>query len=173
LAPEKVPCGKFLKPFGVAGELKFQPYFPEQLDTATIASGIIRRPSGKAVPDEEILISSARPLSGGIWALRPDGCESPEFARKYTNAELFVDRSKIGPPPEGEYLPFDIIDNTVYDTEGNKLGVVRDLYETGANDVWEVVADDGREILIPVIDEVVISVEPDKIVVKLPDGLLD
>ncbi|MBI3795100.1 MAG: 16S rRNA processing protein RimM [Nitrospinae bacterium] len=170
---EKIVCGKFLKPFGVRGEIKFLPYYPDQLDVAALTGGVLRHPSSKATAEAEVFLVSARPLSGGIWAVRPDGCETPEFARQYTNAELLVSRSFFAPAKDGENLPFDIIENTVFDHEGKKLGVVQDIFITGANDVWEVLADDGREILVPAVKEVVLSVEPGKIVVKLPNGLLD
>ena len=170
---EMVACGRFLRPFGVNGEIKFQPYFPEHLDLSALASGIIRHSPEKGGADAEFLIASARPLNGGIWAVRPDGCDSPESARKFTNAELLVSRSIIPKPPKGDYLPFDVIDCEVFDAKGPKLGVVRDIIKTGANDVWEVLTDDGREIMIPAIKDVVLSVEPGKITINVLEGLID
>ena len=170
---EKIACGRFLRPFGVNGEIKFHPYFPEHLDPSAVASGVVRHPPEKGRADAEIHMASARPLNGGIWAVRPEGCDSPESARQFTNAELLVSRSVIPKPRKGEFLPFDVIDSEVFDAKGPRLGVVRDVIKTGANDVWEVLADDGREIMIPAIKDVVLSVEPGKITINVLDGLLD
>lgn len=170
---EKVACGRFLKPFGVNGEIKFQPYLEEYLDVTAITGGILRHAPEKGKPEAELLIASARPLNNGVWAVRPDGCDTPEAARQFTNAELLISRSLIPKPPKGEYLPFDVIGCELFDVKGPKLGVVNDVYKTGANDVWEVLADDGKEILIPAIKDVVLSVEPGKITINVLDGLLD
>jgi 16S rRNA processing protein RimM len=169
----KIACGKFLKPFGLGGELKFKPYYPEYMDVSAITGGLVRHEPGKAIPDGEIMLISARPLNGGIWAVRPDGCNSPESARRFTNAELLISRDLVPKRPDGEYLPDDVINLPVYDDKGVKIGVVQDVYKTGANDVWELVADNGREIMIPVIKDVVLSVGSDKIIINVIPGLLD
>lgn len=169
----KFACGKFLKPFGLGGELKFKPYYPDYMDISSITGGVVRHESSRAVPQAELLLASARPLSGGIWAVRPDGCDSPEAARAFTNAELFVSRDLIPHVPEGEYLPDDVIGLKVHDEKGTSIGVVKDVYKTGANDVWELATDDGKEVMIPVIKDVVLSVGPEKIIIKIIPGLLD
>jgi 16S rRNA processing protein RimM len=173
LKTEKIALGRFLRPFGVKGEIKFQPYFPKLLDLSAVTSGVVRHAPENGRPEFEFLMASARPLNGGIWAVRPDRCDSPESARQFTNAELFVSRSIFPKPPEGEFLPFDVIDCDLYDAKGPRLGVVRSVIKTGANDVWEVLADDGKEIMIPAIKDVVASVEPGKITINVLDGLLD
>jgi 16S rRNA processing protein RimM len=171
----KVACGKFLKPFGVRGELKFEPYLPDDLDTASITSGMLHYRPEKGRAAREVLILSARPLSSGLWALHPDGCESPEEAAEYTNAELWVDRVKFPPLEEGQYLSQDIIGCRVSDARGNDLGQVRAVFSTGANDIWELAGKDGREILIPAIKDVVVSVDVENraITINVLEGLLD
>jgi 16S rRNA processing protein RimM len=169
---EKIACGKFLKPFGVKGELKFQPYFPDDLDISSITSGILRHPAARALPERELLLASARPLNGGIWAVKPDGCNTPEDAKQYTNAELLISRSLIS-IDEDEYLSDDIIGSKVYDKSGKFIGAVEGVLQTGANDIWQILDPDGKEILLPAVGHVIESVEPGKIIVKIPYGLLD
>ena len=171
----KVACGRFLKPFGVGGELKFEPYFPEDINPASLASAVVRHKPGKARADLEILIASARPLSGGLWAIRPDGCGSPEEAAEFTNAELMVDCALMPKLGDGEYLAEDIIGCRVVDAQGTLIGAVRDVYSTGANDIWELKGVDGRELLVPAIAHVIVSVDLESrtITINVLEGLFD
>jgi 16S rRNA processing protein RimM len=64
----------------------------------------------------------------------------------------------------------------VYEESGEKLGVLLDVLQTGANDVYVVKRDkDGKEILIPGIDECILDIdlEENKITVHLLEGLVD
>ncbi|MBI5178796.1 MAG: 16S rRNA processing protein RimM [Nitrospinae bacterium] len=175
MAAGKVACGRFLKPFGVSGEIKFEPYLPDDLEPSSLLSGIVRHAPAKGMAEKEIVIASARPLAGGVWALRPDGCDSPEDAAWFTNTELWVDRSLIPAMPEGQYLAHDIIGCRVTDTAGNTIGSVTGILATGANDVWEVQTLDGKEVLIPAVQAIVarVDVEARRITINVIEGLLD
>ena len=61
------------------------------------------------------------------------------------------------------------------DLDGNKIGVVKEIMETGANDVWIVQRDGQSDALIPMIDDVVKSVDVDAklITIDALEGLLD
>jgi 16S rRNA processing protein RimM len=77
------------------------------------------------------------------------------------------------PLPEGEYYLYQLIGLEVITTDGEYLGTVVDILETGANDVYVVEAK-GRQILVPNISEVVQAIDPvnRRIEVKLIDGLI-
>ncbi|MGL6145564.1 MAG: ribosome maturation factor RimM, partial [Macrococcoides caseolyticum] len=72
---------------------------------------------------------------------------------------------------ENEYFYSDIIGCTVFDGE-REIGIVNDIFETGANDVWVVQGD--KEYLIPYIEDVVKSIDIDnkKIIIEAIEGLL-
>ena len=63
----------------------------------------------------------------------------------------------------------------VFTEDGEKFGVLKDVMETGANDVYVVKTSTGKEVLLPVIDECVLDVDLDggKVTVHMMDGLLD
>ena len=64
---------------------------------------------------------------------------------------------------------------TVIDEEDKEIGVLKDVMETGANDVYEITMNDGRELLLPAIKQCVleVNVEEGFIKVHILDGLLD
>jgi len=167
-----VALGRFLKPHGVNGELKFDPYLPDEADPGDISNGLVK--SAPGYEEREITIASGR-IAGRLWLLRPDGVNSSDEAAGFTNRELWIKRSQLAPLPEGQYFSQDIMGSGVFDEQGSEIGVVDDVIQTGANDVWQIARTGGGEVLIPVIPEVVrnVDIENRKIVVRLMDGLSD
>ena len=94
---------------------------------------------------------------------------------KYKGSDLLITRDQAVPLSEGEYFICDIIGADVITDEGEKLGIVHDVLQTGANDVYVVKADGRKDILIPVIPSCVLDIDTDNKLVKVHvlDGLLD
>ncbi|RFU63304.1 ribosome maturation factor RimM [Peribacillus glennii] len=88
---------------------------------------------------------------------------------------LKVPESQLGVLPEGEYYFHQIIGCTVYTDEGEEIGEIREILTPGANDVWVVKGKNGKDVLIPYIDNIVtsIDVETKKIIITPMEGLLD
>lgn len=170
---ETVAGGRFLKPFGIAGELKFEAYLPDDFPPDAFTVGYLAGAAGK--PEREIYIGAARHLRGVTWAVQPDGCHSPEEAAHYVNREFLIRRDLLPPLQPGEYLYQDIVGCAVYKEDGERVGVISGIMETGANDVWIITAADRRELLIPAIKDVVrqIDVPGRKITIHVLEGLFD
>ena len=107
--------------------------------------------------------------------LKFKGIDNINDIEKYKGAELYVDREHGDKLDEGEYYIADILGMKVYTEEGELLGEVRDVIETGANDVYAVKREGKKDLLIPAIKSCVLSidVENEKMTVRLLDGLLD
>ncbi|HWL23684.1 MAG TPA: ribosome maturation factor RimM [Ureibacillus sp.] len=75
---------------------------------------------------------------------------------------------------ENEYYYYEIIGCEVFSEEGEQLGVITEILETGANDVWELKAPNGKKHYIPYIEDVVkeIDVDEKKIIIHVMEGLL-
>lgn len=92
---------------------------------------------------------------------------------------LFIPEENAAPLGEDEYWIHDLVGMEVQDTQGRVLGTVEDVMATGANDVYIIEPaediNDGREILLPAIAEVIQDVDADQriIVVNLIPGLID
>ena len=101
------------------------------------------------------------------------GIDNINDIEKYKGKGLFVPREDAVPLDEDEYYIADLIGMEVF-TEDGRFGVVKDVMETGANEVYIVESDEHGEVLIPAIRQCVldINVEEKKMLVRLLDGLI-
>ncbi|MCP9758122.1 ribosome maturation factor RimM [Aquitalea sp. S1-19] len=86
------------------------------------------------------------------------GVDGRDAAHALRGCEIAVPRAELPETEEGEYYWSDLIGLEVVNQEGVLLGKVKNLLETGANDVL-VLADDGKERLLPFVDQVVLNVD--------------
>jgi len=100
-------------------------------------------------------------------------CNSIDDAEKLRNSYLLVKRTDLDELPEGIFYIADLIGLDVYTEEGELLGKVDDIYSTGANDIYVVKDEMGKQKLLPGIDEVIknINIDSGKIIVHLLEGL--
>lgn len=89
--------------------------------------------------------------------------------------DLLVTRENAVPLEEGEYFICDIIGAKVVTDEDKDLGVLIDVIQTGANDVYVVKMENNKEVLLPVIDECILerNIEEKLVKVHVMKGLLD
>ncbi|MBL8511078.1 MAG: ribosome maturation factor RimM [Betaproteobacteria bacterium] len=144
-------------PFGIKGWIKLQTFTesPDSLDA--YASWLIKGPHGWEEFELEDFAVNAR---GVVAKLR--GCSDRTQAELLNKREVGIPREALDEPDEGEHYWIDLIGSTVLNTQGEHLGTIETLMETGANDVLVVhdgLGDTLRETLIPFIDGVVISVD--------------
>jgi len=92
--------------------------------------------------------------------LKLSGISSPEEARKLSRYQLYVKREDAIALLENEYYVPDLIGLDVISDKGEKLGVLTDVLNTAANDVYVVKGE--REILIPAVKEYVLSIDLSK-----------
>ena len=89
-------------------------------------------------------------------------------------ALLTVPEDNLAPLPEDTYYHFQLIDLHVFSDEGEELGVIAEILDTSANDVYVIRKDAGPDLLIPAIREVVLDVDVDggRMTVHLTPGLI-
>lgn len=107
--------------------------------------------------------------------LKFKGYDNINDIEKYKGKPLFVTRENAVKLGLDEYFIADLIGIEVYDEDGQYLGVLQKVIETGANDVYEVKFEDGREVLFPAIKQCILDVDMEsrKMKVHIMDGLLD
>lgn len=164
--PVFLVVGRLHKPHGLKGEVQMgvMTDFPERL-----------KPGVKVFVGEgheEMEIQSLRDHGGGLL-VRFAGTEGREDVEGLRNKMVYVradDRPKL---PEGEYYQHEIIGLDVVSDEGQVLGALVEILETGANNVYVVRDKTGNELLLPAIDEVVLGIDLRKgrIRVHVLDGL--
>ena len=107
--------------------------------------------------------------------LKFKGYDNIDDIVKYRGKGLFVTRENAVKLQKDEYFIADLIGLKVVNEDGSFAGVLKDVMETGANDVYIVESRDGKEVLIPAIKDCILQVdfEKEQVLVHLLDGLLD
>lgn len=152
-----IRVGVIINTFGVKGEVKIYPdidYFDE-LERVFIK-------------DKEYKIEKLREQKGIIIA-KFEGIDDINQIESLKNEEVMIaleDRPEL---PEGKHYVGDLLGLEVITEDGQVLGTLDNIYNTGANDIYEV-----GEILLPATDEVIkqIDMENKKIIVHLLKGLI-
>jgi 16S rRNA processing protein RimM len=158
--------GQIVNTHGLRGDLKVMPWCddPEIFDELAYV----------IIDGEEYDIEKSR-MQKNMVLLKLAGIDDINDAEKYRNKVLTIPREELGDLPEGTYYICDLLGCNVTTDEGRDLGEIKDIIKTGSNDVYVVEDSGGRQVLIPVIDEVVLSVDVDekKVLIKPLKGLID
>jgi 16S rRNA processing protein RimM len=144
------PIGRVIKPHGVKGRIKVE-YYGVDLQGLSFYREIFIEDARGRPEAYEILEATPQPPR---LILRLKGIEKAEEAGSLTGKEMFVNREALPELGEGEFYWADILGVEVETREGKKIGKVKEIFPTGANDVYVV---EGRrgEILLPAIEEVI------------------
>lgn len=107
--------------------------------------------------------------------LKFKGIDNINDIEKYRGKDLLVDRQNAVPLEEDEYFIVDLIGLRVVTDKGEEFGQISDVLQTGANDVLEIDAHDGKSYLFPMTKECVpdINLESGIVTVHVLPGLLD
>jgi 16S rRNA processing protein RimM len=166
--PAFLAVGKVRRPHGVTGYVLVEIYtdFPERL-----------RPQAMVYAGEQHLpltIKQQRSHNDGVL-LAFEGFSTPEQVGRFRNQILYIKSSETEGLPAGEYYFHELLGLCALDENDELLGEVTEIMETGANDVYVVTNDSGRELLLPAIPEVVLNVDlvSKSMKVHLLPGLLD
>lgn len=107
--------------------------------------------------------------------LKFEGIDKIEDVEKYRKCPLLVTRSNAVQLARDEYFIADLVGLKVRDEDGLEIGVLKDVLETGANDVYVITLDSGKELLLPAIKQCVleVNIEAGYIKIHILEGLLD
>lgn len=106
--------------------------------------------------------------------LKFEGIDNINDIEKYKKCPLLVSREDAVPLGEDEYFIADMIGLSVVTEDGESFGVLKDVIETGANDVYVIASEKHGEVLVPAIKECILEVDIDAGIMKihLLDGLV-
>jgi 16S rRNA processing protein RimM len=156
------PIGRVIKPHGVRGRVKVE-YFGEDLRRFSLYREIFvedeeGRP--KAYEISEVIPQPPRLI------LRLKGIERVEEANPLIGKEILVEKKALLELGEGEYYWVDLLGMKVETQGGKKIGEVREIFPTGANDIY-VIEGKRREILLPATEEVIQGIDLKRRVMKV------
>ena len=167
---EYLEIGEIVGTHGIKGEIRLNPW----CDSPDFASGfktLYYDSNGSCAAQ----VKSARP-HGNIVLLTVADIDTVEKAQAMRGKILYMKRSDAK-LPEGTYFIAELKGCTVYDADCPEkvYGKLTDVSETGANDVWHIKDENGKEYLIPAIPDVCVEtdVANDRVVIRPLKGIFD
>lgn len=164
---EFIETGKIVNIHGLQGEVKIMPWSddPEFLcEFDTLYCG------NEKIPFD---VASAR-IHKNMVLIKFNGIDTAEKANAIRNNIVYIKRSDVE-LEDGTFFIQDLIGLSVKDADnGNVYGTVKNIFQTGANDVYEIKSEDNT-YLIPAIPNVIISTDINKgeILIRPLEGLFD
>lgn len=160
--------GTIINVHGVRGEVKVMPETDDvnrfkKLKNVWLQYGSVR------IPAE---ITGVK-LQARFVILKLEGIDDRDTAERLKGREIVIERKDAVKLPPKTYFIGDLIGCSVYEEDGNLLGTVRDVLPGAGCDSYDVYDENGRNIMIPALEDVVLSVDVQeaKIVVRLLPGL--
>lgn len=166
---EYFEIGQIVNHFGIKGMVKVNP-FTDDISQFEKLKSILLVKDGKL---SEVEIEETK-YSKNQVLLKLKGIDTVEEAEKYRGCYLKIARSNSKKLPKDTYFIADILGLTVYTDENILLGKVEDIYNSGANDIYVIKSEDGKQILLPGTKEVIkqIDLEQERITVHIIKGLI-
>lgn len=160
--------GQIVNTFGIKGMVKVKPFTDDINRFDRLETIYIKNKKG----NKEYKIQEVK-YHKQMVMLKLEGIENPEEAEKLRGSYLLIDRDKEEPLEEGIYYIVDLLGLEVFSDEGELLGKVDDIFNTGSNDIYVVKDELGKQILLPGTSEVIkdVDLEQGKITVHLIPGL--
>ncbi|MCI8346027.1 MAG: 16S rRNA processing protein RimM [Clostridia bacterium] len=161
--------GQIVNTFGVKGMLKVKPF----TDDANRFEELKKVYICKKEKLEEVEIEEVK-YHKDMVLLKVKGIDDMSEAEKVKGLYLKIDRKNAKKLPKDTYFIADLLGLEVYSDKEEFLGKVDDIFRTGANDVYLVKDEKGKQLLLPGIPEVIkeIDLEKEKIIVHILKGLV-
>ena len=160
--------GKIVNTHGLRGEVKVVPWtdYPEVFEDIEYVY-VIRKNERQKLNIKGIKYQKNNLI------LKLDTINDIDEAQQYKNQVLYAERDMLGELPDGVYYIADLIGLEVVTDTGESVGVIADVFNTGSNDIYDVKREGKKNLLLPVIDEVVLDIDIDakKVTVHMMEGL--
>ncbi|MEW9667610.1 ribosome maturation factor RimM [Ammoniphilus sp. 3BR4] len=164
--------GKIVNTHGIKGELKIHSVtdFPEERYRKGSKLLLFHGSVGEPL---NVTVETAR-LHKNTYIVKFKEYGNINDVEKYKGGTLKVPEDQRMDLEEDEFYYDDIIGCEVWTDQGNKLGVVKEIITTGANDVWAVETEEGKEVLLPFIEECILEVDipNQKVTAHIMEGLM-
>jgi|SRR5690625_3555663 len=163
--------GKIVNTHGIRGEVKVVRItdFDDRFEPGNIIFAEMKNKD-----PIQLAIESHR-IHKGFDLLKFQNCDNINDIEYLKGVYLKIEENQLTELGENEYYYHEIIGCNVFTLSDKKIGTVKEILSPGANDVWVVKQPNGKEVLIPYIEDVVkeIHIEKHKIIIEPMEGLLD
>lgn len=154
---------------GLKGELKVFPTTDDKTRFLDLEDVILQTPEGQLA----MKVEYCKFFKQFVF-VKFEGYDDINDVEKYKRCPIMVTRENAVPLEEDEYFIADLIGMTIVDDSGITLGRLENVIQTGANDVYEVLTEDGSRILLPAIKDCILDVDMEEkvILVHMLKGLV-
>ena len=161
---EKIKIGKIVNAVGLKGEVKVYNYSDSE--------AVYERTPEIYAGDRLLKVQNVRMQKNMV---KLSGIDDRNAAEAAKGTELFITEADLPELPEGQFYIRDLIGMEVEEQGGSFHGVVTDVLQNTAQDIFEVKRDDGKTVLIPKVDAFVQKIDGKErlITVTLIEGLTD
>lgn len=158
---DMITVGRIVAPHGVRGDLRILP--------DTDRPGIFKTLPRLYAGGKAYRLLSARPHKN-VYIVKLEGVEDRNGAEALVGDLAEVPFGELPPREKGSYYYFQLIGLAVVDEEGRSVGTLKEILQTGANDVY-VVKGPKEEICLPAIPSCILSVDlaAGRMTVRLPE----
>lgn len=162
--------GKIVNTHGVRGEVKVK-RITDFAERFAIGETLYVMENGDFLP----LVIDGHRVHKGFDLIHFERYDNINDVEHFKGAYLTISEEQLTELEEDAYYYHEIIGCDVYTHSGEKVGTIKEILAPGANDVWVVQKANGKEVLIPYIEDVVKAVDTDekKVVIEPMEGLLD
>ncbi|MDK2803349.1 MAG: rRNA processing protein RimM [Peptostreptococcaceae bacterium] len=164
----KLRIGKIVNTHGLKGEVKVYPYtdYPERFKEIQYLY--------MENSDEKISVENVK-ISKNMVILKLSSILTIDDAEKNRNNYLFIDRENARKLDEDEHLIADLIGCKVYDISEKYIGLLEDVLQYSANDVYSIKSENGKTYLVPAIKKFVpvIDIDNKKIIIDPIEGMIE
>ena len=162
--------GKIVNTHGLRGEVKVVPWTDSPDDFYDVSYAYIKNKNEY----KKLTIDGVKFQKNNVIVKFKEYNDINEIL-PFKNAVLYADRNDLGELPEGVYYIVDLIGLKVYTEDDEYIGEIADVFNAGASDIYDVKRDGKKNLLLPVIDEVVksVDIENGRVTVNVMEGLDD
>lgn len=162
--------GRITGAHGLKGALRLRPDNPDS-DTLEQVARVFLENGGQA---REFRLTAMTRLNATTRRITLEGVADVNAAEALKGAIVMLAAEDVPAAKPGEFYYYEAIGCEVFLTDGSRLGTIEEIFSTGAHDIW-VVRDGEREVLVPVIEDVVKAMDfaARRVTIEPIPGLLD
>lgn len=166
---EKIVIGKILRPHGVKGYVRVLPVTDNPDRFRLLKNAWLRNKNNELFRCD---FENVKLLPKAVL-LKLKEIDTVEDVERWRDCEIVIDRKDCLPLESDTYYVFDLIGCEVFTTSGKKVGIVEEVLDYPASDVF-VIQNNGQEILIPAVAQFIksVEIESSKIIIEPIEGLL-
>ncbi|MEG0856080.1 MAG: ribosome maturation factor RimM [Terrisporobacter sp.] len=161
--------GQIVNTQGLKGEVKIYPYVDDIHRFDELESFYLEKNFEKEFKVEKVR------YKGNMVIMKIKDIDTIELAEKIKSKNLYISREDSVDLDEDEFFIADLVGIEVFTTTGEKVGVLKEVLQYSANDVYVVKGNDDKEYLIPSLIKFVpeINIKEKKMIIDPIKGMLD